>query len=543
MGMPSLPARLTGPTRRHLSWFLLFRVLVITLLLGGTVLYQRRDAFVQADAARFFLYLLVGASYVQTLVSAVLLPRVRPLKLFTQTQIVWDLLFALSFIYLTGGIGSPFAFLFILTILSASVFLDRREILFVASASAILYGSLLDLQFYGFLPRVGGLPFSERIDGRDVFYAVFVNVLAYLLTALLSSALVERLRRSEEALGKKEIDYEELESLNRTVFANIGSGLMVVNAQGMIRAFNRGAERLTGYSMAEVYNRDVREVFPGLEVYDGDFRSVSRGEGRILARNGSARILGYASTIIQGTQEKSLGLLVTFQDLTRLKEMEERLKRADRLAAVGQLASGMAHEIRNPLASISGSVQLLMEGRHVPEEDRRLMRIVVREADRLSNLLSEFLLYARPAQPRPVETDVSAMLDEMADLAASDPRFALIEIRRDYPPGMTMLLDRQLILQALWNLAINGAEAMSEGGVLCLGLEPGGAIYVEDSGPGIAEHIRGKIFTPFFTTKERGTGLGLATVHAIVEAHGGTVDVTSATLGGARFTIRLPQAA
>lgn len=533
--------RRTVSGRRQLSWFLFFRVLVITLFLGGTILYQLRSGPDSPHLVVTYLYLLIGVSYAQTLFSAVVLSRLRRLKLFAQTQIVWDLLFAASLVYITGGVESPFVFLFILIIISASVFLRRREIFFVAAAAAILYGSLLDLQYYGYLPRISGLLFPLDVDARQIFYAVFVNVLAFLLTATLSAILAERLRRSEQALVRKEIDYAELENLNRTILASIGSGLMIINPQGRVRSFNAAAERITGYSLLDVYDRDVRELFPLLPIYDDGFHLIERGEGRYRTREGRWLVFGYASSLIQGSEEEPLGLLVTFQDLTRLKEMEEQLKRADRLAAVGQLASGMAHEIRNPLASISGSVQLLMEGSHVTEEDRRLMRIVVKEADRLSALLTDFLLFASPSLPKLSEVGVSALLDELADMAAADPRFGAIEIRRDYPAGVRMQLDRQKIHQALWNLAINSAEAMAGHGVLTLGLADGGEeIFVEDSGPGIPEQIHRKIFNPFFTTKDRGTGLGLATVHKIVEAHGGSIEVAAGRSSGARFIIRLP---
>lgn len=528
--------------RRQLSWFLFARVLVVTLLLGGTIIYHLRGA---SGKPQFFLlspFLLAAAYYGQAAAAAVFIPRVRRLRFFVQAQIVWDLLFFTGLIYLTGGFDSPFPFLFILVVISAGVFLTRREIFFVASASAILYGSLLDLQYYGYLPPLPGLSLPHQIDGREVFYAVFVNVIGFLLTALLSSILAERLRRSEQALEKREIDYEELERLNRTILASIGSGLMIINPQGRIRSFNAAAEKITGFRLEEVYDRDVRELFPALAVFDGKFRIVERGEASYNAGRAGRQILGYASSLISGAAESPLGLLITFQDLTRLKGMEERLKRADRLAAVGQLASGMAHEIRNPLASISGSVQLLMEGRDTSEEDRRLMRIVVREADRLSALLTDFLVFAHPSPPELSEVDVSLLMDELADMASADPRFGGIEIRREYPSGVNMLLDRQKLHQALWNLAINAAEAMDGKGVVTLGLAPaGGEVYVEDTGPGIPEQIRGKIFNPFFTTKDRGTGLGLATVHKIVEAHGGSIEVAAGRSSGARFTIRLPR--
>lgn len=537
-GNPGIEGK-TKPSRRQLSWFLFFRVLVITLFLGGTIIYQLRGGVEKAHPALPYLYLLVGISYLQSLLSTAVLPRTRHLKIFTQAQVVWDLLFVSSLIYVTGGIESLISFLFILVIISASVFLSRKEVFIVASASAILFGSLVDLQFYGYLPLLGELDFPKQIDGRDVFYAVFVNVTAFFLTALLSGTFAERLRRSELALERKAIDYEELENLNRTILANISSGLMTINPQGRIRSLNAAGEKITGHSLWDLYDRDVREVFPDLSVFDGAFRIISRGEGR-FASEGRERILGYASSLVKGPQEKTLGLLVTFQDLTHIKKLEEQLKRADRLAAIGELASGMAHEIRNPLASISGSVQLLMEGRHVSEEDRRLMGIVVKEASRLSALLTDFLVFARPAPPQFEAVDVSVLLDELTDVVAGDARFAGIDIRREYPSGVMMNLDRHQFHQALWNLVINAAEAMAEGGALRLGIEPdSSSVYVEDSGSGIPESIREKIFDPFFTTKDRGTGLGLATVYAIVESHGGEIEVAPGAEVGTRFRIYL----
>ena len=233
----------------------------------------------------------------------------------------------------------------------------------------------------------------------------------------------------------------------------------------------------------------------------------------------------------------------SFQDLTRVKEMEDKLKRSDRLAAVGQMASGMAHEIRNPLASISGSVQLLMEEGKFADEETHLMKIILREADRLSRLLTDFLVFARPAPPNNSQVDVAAMLDDLAEMVAADTRFSQVRIQKAYPRTCLMLVDGQQLRQALWNLVINAAEAISGAGKICLGIDqPTATIFVEDSGSGIPEDIRGKIFDPFFTTKDKGSGLGLATVYTIVEQHGGCVDIRDVKDGGTRLIIHLPQA-
>ncbi|WP_432821440.1 ATP-binding protein [Trichloromonas sp.] len=528
-------------SKGQLRWYLFARALIIGLFLVGAVIFQLRSDQNAVSPVLSFLYLLGGLSCLQVMVSAALLPRFHSLRFLVQVQIVWDLLLSSSLIYITGGIESIFSFLYIFVIISSSLFLGRRDILFVASASSILYGSLLDLQYYGYLPYVGGLSFVQKIDGASVFYAVLVNVLAFFCTAFLSAILVSRLRRSEEALEKRKFDIEELENLNQTILANVTSGLMIINPEGKIRSFNQAASKITGLSLANVYGRDIRKVFHDFDVIDeSGFVLVSRAEGTYLCTEGKTLTLGYASSLVKDPQEQTLGLLVTFQDLTELKLMEDQLKRADRLAAVGRLASGMAHEIRNPLASISGSAQLLIEGKNLSEDEQRLMKIIVKEADRLNVLLTDFLVYARPRPSQLEGVDIAVLLDELSEMISGDNRFSTLSILRHYPAQFILHVDRQQFRQALWNLAINAVEVMPDGGTLTLGGEvETSSVYVEDTGPGIPGKVRSRIFEPFFTTKDKGSGLGLATVYAIVEGHGGTIRVTDGVHGGTRFTIAL----
>ena len=536
-----LAGSLKANSRGRAIGFLSARLVVITLFLGGTIIYQLRSGLEGMPPVVPFLYLLVGFSYLHAVISAFLLPLLA-FRLFAQFQVIWDLLLATGLIYLTGGIDSLYSFLYLLVILAVSVYLPRRDVLFVACASAILYGSLLDLQYYGYLPLIGGLRFPEAVDARDVFYAVFVNVTGFLLAALLGGTLSDRLRRSQAALEQKKIDYEELENLNRAILVGINTGIMVVNSRGRIRLFNDAATRMTGFSLRDVYDLDVRTVFPRMNLYDGhSLKTERRGESEFFDRAEERKIFGYAASDLAIGPDNEPGLLVVFQDLTSLVDMEERLRRADRLAAVGRLAAGMAHEIRNPLASISGSIQLLMEESHVTAEDRRLMGIVVREADRLSALLTDFLLYARPTVPHPETFDPARLLDELADLVSSDERFAEFDLERRYTTGGLVYCDRHQLRQVLWDLLVNAAEAMPDGGVLRMGLigEPP-ALFVEDTGRGISPEATERIFEPFFTTKETGTGLGLATAHSLVEANGGRIEVSQGAGRGTRFVVSFP---
>jgi len=532
----------TEPSRRQLNWYLFFRVFFITLFLGGTIVYQFSGAATRSLASLPFFYLLIGVSYFHALVSFLLLPIVRRIDLFTQSQIAWDLLLCFFILYATGAKNSPFSFIFIFIIISASVFLSVKEVVIVAAAAAILYGSLVDLQYYDKLPLWSGWEPFASLEGGEAFYSVFVHVVAFFLTALLSGTLSERWRRSERALQAREIDFHELEAFNQIILSNINSGLMIVNQQGRIRSFNTGAAQITGYVLEDIYNKPVWEMFPEILAFrEGEFNLISRAEALITDKSGNARVLGYATKSLYNSADKLLGLLITFQDLTQVKEMEGQLKRSDRLAAIGRLSASIAHEIRNPLAAISGSVQLLSEDAGVDEEGKRLMRIVVKEADRLSRLLTNFLIYARPKTPELHDVNLSLLLDDLLKMTRGDNRFATLEFCCNFPSEIVKRVDRDQIKQAIWDLLINAVEATSGSGTIWIGFHPqDGTLHIEDDGPGIPEDIRDRVFEPFYTTKSSGTGMGLSTVFSIIEAHHGSIEIMESTKGGAHFRISLP---
>ena len=524
-----------------LTWYLVIRLVVVCLFLGGTIVYHlQQEQWDGSPIARYLGYLTL-VTILQSSASLYVLPRLQRYRHFINAQLCWDLLFIILVIYMTGGVVSLYSFFFVLVIIASSVFFPRPQVLVVASASSILYGSLLDLQYYGYLPEFRGQPLPVSLDHYDVFYAVFLHVGAFFLTALLSGALAERLKRSEEARARREIDYGELERLNQAILSNINSGLMVVNAAGRIRSFNNAASKITGYRLQEVYNRPVEAIFPEFDGVDPkSLDGVNRGEMFYRKNEDEILTLGYSATRVVDRHSERLGLLITFQDLTEIKTLEGELKRADRLAAVGRLASGLAHEIRNPLASISGSVQLLLEDEKVRDEDRHLMEIVIKEADRLSALLSDFLNFARPAPLQLESVDLVAMLDEMIALLSASGQFNNVTVDKAYHGPVKMTADPQKMYQVLWNLLINAGEAVQPAGEIRVEIvEEKGEIIIEDSGPGIAEEDRDKLFEPFFTTKGKGTGLGLANVYANIEAHGGHIFAEQSKLGGARFTISL----
>jgi two-component system sensor histidine kinase PilS (NtrC family) len=318
---------------------------------------------------------------------------------------------------------------------------------------------------------------------------------------------------------------------------------MVINAAGRIRSFNSAASKITGYSLEEVYNRPIEAILPEFGPFDSEgMVDIERGETGYLKSEKEILNLGYSASRVVDNNNESLGLLIAFQDLTEYKALEEQLTRSDRLAAVGRLASGLAHEIRNPLASISGSVQLLLEDEKVSDEDRHLMNIVVKEADRLSLLLSDFLNFARPSALQLESIDISSLVDELIALVNASGQFQGVTIERVCQGPTLMNVDPQKMHQVLWDLLINAGDAAKPEGKILIEINASqGEIVIEDTGVGIADEDRDRLFEPFYTTKEKGTGLGLANVYANVEAHQGRIYVEAGSLGGARFIIELPE--
>lgn len=540
------------PDRKRLAWFILARLVVVGLVLASISLLQAGEPDFVGYPGGF--RRLITATCLFSLVSLVALRlSARINTTLAYLQIIWDLLFITLLILLTGGTASSYPFLYLLVIISAGFLLARREAFYTACLCGILYGAIVDLQFYGRLAQFGLSPVpAQQLGARQLLVTIFINVLAFTLTAVLTGILAERARRSESALQEREIDYAELEHLNSTIVSNLESGLLTVNIQGRIRVFNSYAAKLTGVSQQEAYDRPLTEVIPAFLPYMGLSNRFQREEIEHQTRDGERKIFGFKSVPFTDNEGNRLGVIIDFQDLTRLKEMESELKRADRLAAIGGMAARLAHEIRNPLASISGSVQLIAQGKEVAEQDRKLLEIVLRETDRLNGLISEFLSYARPTAPVAVPLNLADLVTSLMALLSMDQRFAGVEVRKGIPADMMVTADPGQLEQVLWNLLVNAAEAMDGRGYIdisaCgslpypeLGLSPATRITVRDSGSGMTEEERRLIFEPFFTTKSGGTGLGLATVYRIIEAHGGRILVESSKGEGTSFTILLPE--
>jgi signal transduction histidine kinase len=275
-----------------------------------------------------------------------------------------------------------------------------------------------------------------------------------------------------------------------------------------------------------------------------------RFEGQIIKKDGSSAILGMVASLLKDEKNNVRGIILIFQDITKMLQMEEQVRRQERLATVGSLAAGIAHEIRNPLASLSGSIQVLQGELDLKGDNKHLMDIVVRETDRLNTIITEFLEYARPKTNQDEQIVLSSLLAETCTLLKNSREFLPgISIKCNIDSGITVRGDAPRLRQVFWNLLINACQATPKGGEITISALPFShieddsnwcEITVADTGQGIAQDHLGKIFDPFFTTKTGGTGLGLSIVYRIIEDHGGTITVETKDGKGTKFSIRIP---
>ena len=518
-----------------LLWYLLGRAFFVTLFLGGSVFLEIPQSLQPIFAPDIRLIFLLSLTFFQICFSLFWLLRWQDhLRQFVQFQLVWDLLLSVTTVYVTGGTASLFSFLFIFVVLSSALMATRTDVMVTVSASVVLYGGLVDLQYYGYL-QVG----SEVIQmtQSDVFYRLFLNVTAFLLTGFLGTILANRLRRSEQLLEQERHDYVALERLNRVILQNIPSGLIVVDTQVLVRSFNSAAETISGVAIAKAIHWPLKNIFPQLPLTEMAL-PVERGEFEYVNPRGDKRIFGYNALAFSDSQQKEVGTLLTFQDLTETKRLELNLQLGARLSAIGKLAAGLAHEIRNPLASLSGSVQLLTEKAGFDASDQHLLEIVNRETTRLNRLLGDFLVFARPRTPEKTACSIKGLIAEVFKLAKADPRFSSVKLELDVEEDRILEIDSGQIHQALWNLLVNAAQFASPPKRILVGFNAEtNMLWVDDNGPGVSSDEKKQIFEPFYSSRAEGTGLGLSIIHAIVTAHQASIECLENPWGGARFQI------
>jgi len=540
--------------RKNLAWLIFVRLVVISLFLASITYFNIRQPDFFPDAMLRDVTRLIIATYFFSIISlATLKFSTSAVLALGYAQIIWEAIFVSILVVLTGGISSTYSFFFNLAIINASFLFGRREAFYSASFCGIIYGLIVDLHYFGRLASVGlvrGL--NDYYSSDYVLSLIFTNLLAFFLTAILTGYLAERARKSETALKEKEIDYEELETLNSLIIDTLDSGLVTVNSNGEVRVFNRYASELTGAAQEKAYGQQLSSIFPGIDLSELSGSNV-RKEISYLNSCGAKVILSLKYAPLSDKAGNIIGAVIDFKDLTEIKDMEAKLNKAGRLAAIGELSARIAHEVRNPLASISGSVQLIAESGSIPEADKKLLEIVIRETSRLDNMVTEFLQYARPLPPNRSWFLLNNLITDQIILLQGDARFSSIIFYDKIDKQIEIYADRDQFNQVLWNLILNAAEAMPDGGEIFIGSSwgeqfthqgngSGRNLYltIKDTGIGISTKEIEFVFEPFFTTKSGGSGLGLASVYRILEAHNGSISLDSTQRGGTTFSLIIP---
>ena len=542
--------------RQRLAAHIAVRLVVATVLLGSALVVQLRDPGAGAVNRFFFL---IGLTYAVSLGFIGSLLFVDRWPWLTDVHFAIDAVLISAVVMLSGGVDSLFAILYMLPIVAAASVQFRRGGLQLATLSSILFIGLVLLQYLSIADSIDvpfTLPLTDLPPVSVAQYTVALNMFGFFAVALLSGALAERARKGEVRLEQATEEIADLQAFNQYVLDNLLSGLATADSRDRLLTFNRSAMMITGRTGALPLGQPASAV---LQVPEAFAATISQDLARVRSKridyqfrrpDGQLIDLGVSAAALP-LPDGARGYLYTFQDVTDVKRFEHDARLQQRLAAVGEMAAGIAHEIRNPLASMSGSMQILKQELPLSGDQAQLMDIVLRESERLNQTIKSFLAYARPQRFQVQRLDLRLMVQETAMLLRNSPEVEAHHTIEVQVAGEPVLIDADegQVRQIIWNLATNGLRAMPERGALTLsareataGNQRSAVLAIEDEGVGIAAEDVEAIFQPFRGKFGKGTGLGLAIVHRIVTDYGGQIEVRSRPGRGTTFRVTFPAA-
>jgi two-component system sensor histidine kinase PilS (NtrC family) len=557
---------------QQLRWMISLRLVVVTSVVLPYLLLQLASP---SETISFnFLYLLAGTTYAASLLYIAQLRWLRKYPAVqAYIQFFGDLVLITGMVYYFGGTNSPFSILYFVIIIVASAMLHRRSGLIVATVAWVLYSVTILALYFSWLPEtslsMGTAVIEEGIeslgelageleDSRGetipvwrLVYNLVIHFFGFYLVALLTSHLAQSAIRAERELLEKREDLATLQVVHRDIIESVPSGLITCNLEGRVTSVNRAAQDILGSLEAALVGQHVTKT--GLlsdlhwqEQRGSDLASQDRREIE-YQRGDSLRHIGFSLTELVTTKGERSGYIIIFQDLTEWRKLQEEVRLKDRLAAVGQLASGIAHEVGNPLAAISGSVQMLSASLDGEESEKKLLDIILKESQRLDRTVKSFLQFARPKERSNVRFDIAKLLSENLDLLRNSPEVSQghhLTLDLD-PSSVSLIADPDQVSQIFWNLARNALRAMPDGGTLHIkGMlrDTDYLVRFTDTGRGMAEKERENLFHPFHSFFDGGSGIGMAIVYRIVEEHGGKLAVESTEGEGTTITVALPVA-
>ncbi|HPB70432.1 MAG TPA: ATP-binding protein [Syntrophales bacterium] len=542
---------------QRVRWLMFWRLFIVTFLLGFVALIDVRDTTFLPYISRTFLYAIIILTYLLTIGFILLLKLTRAPILNVYVQSMADVLLITSLVYITGGIRSVHAAFYPLVIIYSVLFLMRRGGLITASVCSLLYGLLLVSEHFGFIVPLSPSAYADHaFTAGYVFTRILIYSASFFIIVFLASFVVEQERKAQTLLAETESAFNQLDILHQSIIDSVDAGILTMDVNGLVKSFNRGAERITGFVAREVVNRPLGHLFPDfVDVLarhsDPDSgASERRPQFSFVSKEGGTLLIGCSVSTLNDPGGQRIGDILIFQDLTDVRAMQLAVEENKRLALVGEMAAGLAHEIRNPLASITGCIQVLKRDLALKDEDEKLMQIILRGKEQLEGFLKDFLLLSRAPAVRRDRIALDVLIRDVVESVRFLPDWHdRIRLSLKVASGDAFEASATEIRQVIWNLILNAVQAMPEGGELRIEivrhpLESKEKSYLElivaDEGEGIEEQLHNRIFTPFYTTKARGTGLGLAIVQRVVMAHGGRIEVKSRPRQGTAFHIFLP---
>ncbi len=522
-----------------LTWLVKARIVIIVFLLGiglAVATFTRTNLPQQLFVTVIVLWFAISAFFI---VLRHLWNEVRKQALL---QILTDLVFASAILYLTGGIDTPFNFLYPLIIIVAAILLPRYWAYVTAALSFILFGVILELSYFGFIHSYS----LVRPELKSLQAVILINLAAYLAIAYLASVLSSKLRQVGVQLQEQSGALKNLQALHEDIVNSVSGGLATTNLEGVITFINPAAEKLLEQTKDDLLGTAIETLLPDRVPEIGP--SGVRFEAHSTNPQGKRKTIGLSVSPLTVPSRGVIGYVYSFNDLTDIRRLEREVRLRDRMAAVGRLSAGIAHEIRNPLSSIAGSARMLRDSAALGEDERKLMDVVRRESERLNAIVTDFLTYSREKELKFEEADLVALLEDTLTLLQNRPELneeegRHIDLVRDMPvsPAKAMV-DCDRIKQVFWNICDNAVRAMEKGGTLTVSLtakDEDWVIGFADTGSGIGVQNLDKVFEPFQSGFQGGTGLGLAIVYQIVQAHGAKISVRSAPGQGTVFEIKL----
>jgi two-component system sensor histidine kinase PilS (NtrC family) len=547
--MPHPGARDVGLLRRQLRWLVAIRLVVVTsvfLLYFLLALLPREPALFIAPR---FVFVLLGLAYGFSLIYLILIAvRAHP-EAQAYTQFLGDLLCITALVYWFGGSSSPFSMLYLIVISVAAALLRRRAAVLVANVAYLLYATTLLGLHYGWFPAAVDV---EQISVFRLLYNLSIHLLGFYGVAFFTSYLARNATLAERELEEKRENLADLQVVYHDVVQSISSGLITTDRDGIVTSLNRSGEFLLGFTAEELVGRHIgaARLFP-TERWEPLAEESRRNRWVRAEHEGGGAAgkswLGFTVSPLTDAHGNLGGYIVVFQDLTEWRALQAELRMKDRMAAVGELAAGIAHEIGNPLAAISGSVQMLTPASEADPQRSKLLAILLRESQRLDRTIKSFLQFARPKERASVWFDVAHLLAEHVELLSNSAEVSSahrLVVKLD-PPSARLFADPDQVSQIFWNLARNALKAMPGGGTLWISGRLAGDFYqlrVADSGHGMGPEERAKLFQPFKSFFDQGSGLGMAIVYRIVQEHGGRMTVETAPGAGTAITAELPVA-